>query len=69
MKTDTADVTGAFVATDPLKEAEQLLRLIDEGRFDDLSAWLAAAQTEARVRALLEVLGSREEPEELRAAG
>lgn len=69
MSKNTADaVTGALIAPDPLKEAEELLRLIDAGRFDDVSAWIMAAQSEARVRALDDVLGSEEETDQLKAA-
>jgi hypothetical protein len=67
-KTTADAVTGALIAPDPLKEAEELLRLIDAGRFDDVSAWLMAAQSEARLRALDDVLGSTEETDKLKAA-
>jgi hypothetical protein len=67
-KTTADPVTGALIAPDPLKEAEELLRLIDAGRFDDVSAWLMAAQSEARLRALDDVLGSTEETDKLKAA-
>lgn len=61
-------VIGALVAPDPLKEAEELLRLIDQGRFEDLSAWVTAAQSEARIRAVRDVLGSTEPSEKLKTA-
>lgn len=56
MQKNTLDLTGAIVATNSLKEAEELLRLIDEGRLEELNAWLAAAQAEARREAVREIL-------------
>jgi len=54
--TDNEVIAGSIVAADPLKEAEELLRLIDDGKLDELGALLALADLESRVSAAREIL-------------
>jgi hypothetical protein len=62
------EVVGSIVVSDPLTEAQELLRLIDEGKFGELSAAVIAATLRARVDATREVL-ELDQPEQLKKAG
>ena len=64
LKPNTDKLTGAIVVPDPLQEARELLRLIDEGKYEQLSAAVAEMRRRARVTAMREVLGELEEETE-----
>lgn len=68
MTLHTDEVVGSIVVSDPLTEAQELLRLIDEGKFGELSEAVGAATLRARVNATREVL-ELDQPEQLKKAG
>jgi hypothetical protein len=56
LKPQLNDETGLFVADDPLNEAREILRLLDGGNLEQLSALLAKAEQQARLEAASEIL-------------
>ena len=56
------EVSGLLIAEDPLAEAREILRLLDCGRTEELSALLAATAMKKRLERTSEVLEMDEAP-------